>query len=768
MDIQHPAATFNFLKPAYNLVIQQPSKNHILKLTELLRSVSPSALQVLQDVSLFPLQLQLQNMQLGLEIKRYLVDCMKEILQRTHVCDLKKFLELYTMLFFQIYDQKKSCLVGDVPEELKLSVVECVTSLLKQASSDVICELYDRKYAPKLGQGIYIAIQMAQWEKSRPLRLAAIECVMTLAQVHGDADRDDIVFRHQVGDVLMFFLPGIVSGLQRIATDDEKQGHQITMLAVKAWAETVAVVMEDSNSSDDLEHFNMQFRINPTTTVLQEDPLVTKWEDCSKESMLKSLQEKNRTPEWYHAAAEKLAVSAKAICRVQHHSHWKVRMALASSCHLLLSRCCRNLKPCVMYLIEMLIMLSEDEYEDVAAAATKGLRLYSEKCETHSGKSLLEILEDNFYNLVTKLPRILHGTDDVQQLSALRLLSGYIKLLGVSKLPHLLSSVSHLNRLMWTLIQAFELDNSCISLLEDYSLRDLEVSQVEVWTSPWKQFKYFTDHSILKKMEDVCCMLGQYGDLSIMSYRLLDIFHSNPYNRKEITFLLNEILCGGAYREDTNLEDIIREVLQVYLEPSIWYVSLSVGTHTNELQEEVSITLGQAQSNVIQACLLVEGVGKMARVLGSKFDQFLLKTLYLVLERAGSANGLVVAIRDISHACGYGRDVTDLVQANVDYFSYHVTFKLRRMEQNAGVMDVLNIVMKYSSMDVLPCLEDIVKDAGFDLIQTRFLYRYIPHTQYCIYPSTLCPNLILHFSWMPWFNEMKRFYTEDRCHCIYT
>jgi hypothetical protein len=61
-------------------------------------------------------------------------------------------------------------------------------------------------------------------------RLTAIECVMNLAQVHSDADRDDIVFRHQVGDVIMFFLPGIVSGLQRIATDDEKQGHQITMV----------------------------------------------------------------------------------------------------------------------------------------------------------------------------------------------------------------------------------------------------------------------------------------------------------------------------------------------------------------------------------------------------------------------------------------------------------------------------------------------------------------------------------------------------------
>jgi hypothetical protein len=68
------------------------------------------------------------------------------------------------------------------------------------------------------------------------------------------------------------------------------------------------------------------------------------------------------------------------------------------------------MKPSVMYLIEVLIMLSEDENEKIATAATGGLKLYSEKCEASCGKSLLEILEDNFYNLVMKLPRILHGT----------------------------------------------------------------------------------------------------------------------------------------------------------------------------------------------------------------------------------------------------------------------------------------------------------------------------------------------------------------------
>jgi len=38
--------------------------------------------------------------------------------------------------------------------------------------------------------------------------------------------------------------------------------------------------------------------------------------------MLQSQQEKSFITQWYHAAAEKLAVSAKTIGMVQHHSHW--------------------------------------------------------------------------------------------------------------------------------------------------------------------------------------------------------------------------------------------------------------------------------------------------------------------------------------------------------------------------------------------------------------------------------------------------------------
>lgn len=43
----------------------------------------------------------------------------------------------------------------------------------------------------------------------------------------------------------------------------------------------------------------------------------------------------------------------------------------------------------------------------------------------------------------------------------------------------------------------------------------------------------------------------------------------------------------------------------------------------------------QAQSNIVQCCLLIEGLGLIAQNLQYDYDKYLLKTLYLIIERAG-------------------------------------------------------------------------------------------------------------------------------------
>lgn len=56
---------------------------------------------------------------------------------------------------------------------------------------------------------------------------------MTLCRVNDEIDKSDIILQEQVADVIMLFLPGVVSGLQEIATESEIQGHKLTMVVLK-------------------------------------------------------------------------------------------------------------------------------------------------------------------------------------------------------------------------------------------------------------------------------------------------------------------------------------------------------------------------------------------------------------------------------------------------------------------------------------------------------------------------------------------------------
>lgn len=61
-------------------------------------------------------------------------------------------------------------------------------------------------------------------------RIKAIETVMALCQVDGKIDKNDIILQDQVADIIMLFLPGVVSGLQEIAMGNEIQGYKLTMV----------------------------------------------------------------------------------------------------------------------------------------------------------------------------------------------------------------------------------------------------------------------------------------------------------------------------------------------------------------------------------------------------------------------------------------------------------------------------------------------------------------------------------------------------------
>lgn len=72
---------------------------------------------------------------------------------------------------------------------------------------------------------------------------------------------------------------------------------------------------------------------------------------------------------------------------------------------------------------------------------------------------------------------------------------------------------------------------------------------------------------------------------------------------------------------------ICKQVVEHYITPDYWNVPVKASDE---------VTLQMAQNNIVQCCLLLEGLGIIAKVLQEDYQLFLLKTLYLVIERAGN------------------------------------------------------------------------------------------------------------------------------------
>lgn len=66
------------------------------------------------------------------------------------------------------------------------------------------------------------------------------------------------------------------------------------------------------------------------------------------------------------------------------------------------------MKPCFQIFLEILITLSEDENINVTKEAREALEKVQSKClQDKSMKSVIEILEENLYDLLVKMPRII-------------------------------------------------------------------------------------------------------------------------------------------------------------------------------------------------------------------------------------------------------------------------------------------------------------------------------------------------------------------------
>lgn len=664
--------------------VESIDKNDIVILKKVIQSVNIEKItfQELQEYLLFPLRLILRTNKRS-DIIIEVLDLMKYIFENTVVNAWNMFIDIFMQLLILISSPKKQIEVLDVCEELKILTLKCLQSLISHVSLYVMEQMYKYDFYLPLSHVIYISLQLIENEASRDIKIAALEVITALLE---PKDVDCIL--SLAGNKFATFLPGITSLLTKTVTSDFHQGQIIIVNIIKVLQKLITLTVGDEN--------------------LHNSCIVT-------DDFVKNLNVPNikRNEDWIKTTSENLKILIKKLVCLVCHSHWKVRLALVEFSECLLLKCTSSLQNCISSILEILLILSVDDYSEVLDKSNAVLKEFTKYNINKNNRNILDILEDDLHNLVIRLPRIMKTEDEKHILSSLNLLLGYLNIFGVH-ITHFLHSLPHQKRIILALLHVAELENN--------SLIDEVVSQTSIFEFdhhqwPKKTFKYFRSDQISERFYRICHTFGRNGDVLLLVDCFIDKLETPIYCKQSI-LILNELLLGVQFNSEEmdtsdkeHLIEIINMIMETYLSSNLF--NAKVNNFTNSKEDSLSAEV--IKSNIQQQCLLLEGISNIAKVLGKDFQQFLIQSIYPLLEKCGSSStavsiSAVLTLRSISENCGY-QTLPSLITQNADYLLNMLSLRLRHFSDSQSAITVLQVSLQLCNEDMLPIMEDTINES---------------------------------------------------------
>ncbi|XP_074878346.1 TELO2-interacting protein 1 homolog isoform X1 [Buteo buteo] len=731
-----PQEAFGALRPACVQLTRAQTMENVACLQAHLAAVSASALQELQEYVLFPLRFALKVPGPKQErLVQSVVQCISSVLAATCVKKQDLLQELFSELCTCLSPPSSSSNPVPLSEELKLAVIHALYTLMHSAYGDVIWSLYQPSTLPLLGFAVSLLLGLAEQEKAKQIKISALKCLQVLVlqcdcQEHRHLDEDEA---QQCGDLFASFLPGISITLSRVITGDIKQGHKSTVSAIRLFYLIVGLVMADVQLA----------RIAKNKEKLPVE-----------ESRISELMV-HRGPDWSKSTAEKLSLLLHKMVEFSSvHPHWKVRLELVELVHHLLRNCSQSLVDSFSHLLKALVGLVNDENSEVQSRCKEVLQGIAEQRIVAQNRALADVLSENLHSLATALPRLMNSQDDTGKVSTLSLLLGYLKLLG-PKINIVLNSISHLHRLSKALMQVLELDVTDVKIVEDRRCEGVCGPSgslqhgAQKGRCQKKYFRFFTEEKIFQLLQQVCRVLGYYGNLYLLVDHFMGLYGESGMYRKQAAMVLNELIAGAAgvgvdvlqEREvSLNVDDLkgsVMSILDEYTDQANWYLITSIDTeeisHEHSVQHsgltahpggarssvllpspEPHVTTHTMNSNIWQICIQLEGVGCFAAVLGKEFRLLLLSALYPVLEKAGDKTLLISetalgTLVDICKACSYD-SLQCLINENSDYLVNGISLNLRQLAHQPHASQVLDTMLRHSDASLLPLVEDVIQD----------------------------------------------------------
>lgn len=236
-QISDPKIAFAYLRPACVLLTREPTAANVGTLSGQLKEVNDAALQQLQDYVLFPLRFVLKTPGPKKEkLVQAVAEALSHVLENTCVQSWETLQGLLSELCLCLCCHNDPGKPADTSEELKMAVLRCLDALLHAAYDDIVLKLFESSMMPGLGAAVSLLLALAEKEKSRDVQAAALKCLQALS-LQCDCSRDHVVPSSKetfaVGGTMASFLPGITMAVTRVITGDLRQGHAVTVSAIK-------------------------------------------------------------------------------------------------------------------------------------------------------------------------------------------------------------------------------------------------------------------------------------------------------------------------------------------------------------------------------------------------------------------------------------------------------------------------------------------------------------------------------------------------------
>lgn len=709
--MQHDSAgegssAFVKLKPFCMRLIKDQSRENVVALRRALEQLENDSLQNLHEYVLFPLTLVLQNAKRTEALVIETIECICDMLPEVRVSSWKAFSDLFLRLLVVVSSVKDGLGVSSTSEEVKLAFVKGLRSLLESADTSILTQMLDIEFRLCLGHAVTILLSLAEKERNRTLQVSAMQCLEKLA-CHGLRGSSSDEHMHLCsGNAFAGFLPGISIALTHVILNTENRSQKTAAVALNTWACVVEEVLSDQH----LQYYKQK-------AALQEA-------DQNLSGAASRVPRIQRTDDWVKSTAEKLSILVHRVCPCLASCEPKTKMAALDWARVSLISCKRSLETLASPLLQLTLTLSSDDDQEVAAKSSSLLDEVAEQM-AHDDSSLIEILEEDFYRALGKCPHVIWTGSDAEKLSLVKLLSGYLSIFR-TKVAKILVSTSVCQRLLNVLFLLTEFETGSMNLLAEQPA-SLDFSDTTEYglKSYHRQFKHFADVRIFKEFSTVCRLLGCYGDVMLLTDVLHQKIQESATQRKQAILVLNNVLLAFRDRksdisesDETDRMSYLRSLLEYYISAEMWNLPLHGETEFDSSAETrlAIFSIDKVNSNVLQNCLLLEGVATIALLLEAKFQPLLRVSLCPLLEKADSQNHLVsqtacTALLCVSRSCGYG-SISELIRQNADYIADSLLFKLKHASRHPEVPHIVQALTKHSSCDAI----SLIQDVGYEVL----------------------------------------------------